>query len=77
MEPKKTPLESRTLWGGVVMFVMLLLGADMNEAADATWIDQIAALRDQIIGALGFLLVLFGRSHALEGIKWPWRKKQG
>jgi hypothetical protein len=75
---RKSPLESRTLWGGILMLVAMFTGNTVTPEQEAELMQRITELMPDIVGLVGFLLVLFGRTKAATLISWwPFGKKGG
>lgn len=70
----KTPLESRAIWGGTLLFLILLWSLRWSQDPEAGFLDQLWAIKEQIAGLLSWLLVVIGRTKASVGIRWPWQK---
>lgn len=67
----KSPLRSKTLWGGVVMLGSLALGqfgVEVTADEQATLTDQLVSIADLVGGTIGFGLVVWGRFSARERV---------
>lgn len=68
----KRPWQSRTIWGGVLMLVALILSAGFGVELTAEdregVIDNLLVAIEAISGVAGFIMVLYGRITATKSV---------
>ena len=68
----KRPWQSRTMWGGILMLLALILsagfGVDLTPEDQAAFMDKALAAVEASSGLVGFILVLVGRLFAVKDI---------
>jgi hypothetical protein len=62
------PWQSKTLWGGLIMAVIIVLQLTDNKVAGEVLDEQASVIVDWIIGGVGILLVIWGRLTAEKKI---------